>query len=233
MHKHKAKLLIVEDEPAILRGLIDLFVYHGYDVSHASHGQEGLDLALSQPFDCIILDVMLPAVDGFTICEAIRTQSKDQAIIMLTAKNSEADIIEGLSLGADDYVAKPFSVHELVLRVKNLLNRTGWTDDWFEIGNTIQIDVQRLSGQAHGQPCELTRREMDLLLCLKRFNRPVNRIELLSQVWGYQNSEELDTRTVDIHVAKIRKKIESDPKDPQFLITIRGQGYQLLTSDVA
>ena len=123
---NKPKLLIIEDETAILRGLTDLFVFHGFDVQSEQDGRKGLATALSGNFDCILLDVMLPSMDGFSVCNAIRNTSREQPIVMLTAKSSEEDIINGLTLGADDYIAKPFSVQELVLRIKTILRRTGW-----------------------------------------------------------------------------------------------------------
>ncbi len=232
--KTKPKLLIVEDETTILRGLTDLFVFHGFDVASHTDGQAGLDLAIAGGFDCIILDVMLPSLDGFSICNAIRNHSRDQPIVMLTAKSSEEDIIQGLTLGADDYIAKPFSVHELVLRVKSLLRRHGWYDreEPFKLGADICIDLENLSGDVRGEEVFFTRREIEILQYLQRHQRPVQRIELLSEVWGYKQAAGLDTRTVDIHIAKLRKKIEIDNKSPRLLVTFRGEGYKLMATDL-
>jgi len=229
---NKAKLLIVEDEISILRGLTDLFVFHGFQVESEQDGQKGLNTALAKKFDCIILDVMLPSMDGFSICNAIRQSSKEQPIIMLTAKSSEEDIINGLTLGADDYIAKPFSVQELVLRVKTILRRTGWNDatEALKLGNNICIDRVNCSGTVNGEIKDFTRREIDILSYLQRYKRPVTRIELLAEVWGYAKSSLLDTRTVDIHIAKLRKKIEKNSKEPQMLVTFRGEGYKLMVS---
>jgi len=229
---NKAKLLIVEDEVSILRGLTDLFVFHGFQVESEQDGKKGLNTALSQKFDCIILDVMLPSMDGFSICNAIRQSSKEQPIIMLTAKSSEEDIINGLTLGADDYIAKPFSVQELVLRVKTILRRTGWNDatEALNLGNNICIDRANCSGTVNGEIKDFTRREIDILSYLQRHKRPVTRTELLAEVWGYAKSSVLDTRTVDIHIAKLRKKIEKNSKEPQMLVTFRGEGYKLMVS---
>lgn len=226
---HKPSLLIVEDEISILRGLVDLFTFQGFNVKSAQDGQEGLDLALSGEFDCILLDVMLPSLDGFSICDAIRKQTKDQAIIMLTAKSEERDIINGLALGADDYVAKPFSVEELVLRVKSLLRRTRWpaSSSTLHLGPNIQIDCINLTGTVFNQPMEFTRREIDILTYLSNNQRPVSRSELLEKVWGYSEPSLLDTRTVDIHIGKLRKKLEQDTKNPTLLVTLRGEGYRL------
>ncbi|RYV02269.1 DNA-binding response regulator [Shewanella sp. OPT22] len=226
----KPKLLIVEDEPTILRGLTDLFVFHGYDVSSETDGKKGLEQALTGNFHCIILDVMLPSMNGFDICNAIRQQSATQAVIMLTAKNAEEDIINGLSLGADDYLAKPFSTSELVLRVSALLRRTGFssTDSIITINDEVNVCLKKLTGTSYHKEIRYTRREATILSFLHQQQKSVSREELLKEVWGYKSTDCLDTRTVDIHIAKIRKKIELDPKMPELLVTLRGEGYQLL-----
>ncbi len=227
----KARLLIVEDEAAIRGGLVDVFVYHGYEVETAETGDDGLRKSLSGKFDLILLDVMLPGVDGFEICNRIRQQDRQQPVIMLTAKSSDEDIVQGLTLGADDYVAKPFSVTQLVLRVQAVLRRSGIFDAAareIELGNGLVIDSENLCA---GETM-FTRREMDLLLYLRsQSERPVSREELLSRVWGYANHMEIETRTVDIHIAKLRRKIESDPASPQVIITVRGAGYRLMVAD--
>jgi len=226
---NKPKLLIVEDEPIILMGLTDLFVFHGYDVESESDGEKGLSRALDGQYACIILDVMLPSLNGFEICNALRLQSRTQPIMMLTAKNSEEDIINGLTLGADDYVGKPFSTSELVLRVNALVRRSGWTgaDKSMVLSNDVSICMQTLMGTSYHQQTKYTRREVEILAYLQRQHKPVSRDELLKQVWGYKTTSDIDTRTVDIHIAKIRKKIETDPKSPKHLVTHRGEGYQL------
>ena len=219
----------MEDEPSILRGLTDLFVYHGYQVESECDGKKGLSRALDGQYSCIILDVMLPSLNGFEICNGIRQHSRTQAIMMLTAKNSEEDIINGLTLGADDYVAKPFSTSELVLRVNALVRRSGWTgtDSTLELSDEVSVCTQTLIGSSYQQERKYTRREVEILSFLQRQNRPVSRDELLKEVWGYKITSAIDTRTVDIHIAKIRKKIEIDPKSPKHLVTHRGEGYQL------
>lgn len=229
--KRKPTLLIIEDEEAILTGLTDLFVFKGFDVDTCMDGEEGLRAALKDCWDCIILDVMLPSRDGFSVCSEIRKHSKEQPIIMLTAKSSEDDVINGLSLGADDYIAKPFSVRELALRVEAILRRTGkdLSQQALEIGD-LTVDLDNLSGQIHDETVHFTRREVDVLQYLVHHHqRPVSRRELLSEVWGYNKRTEFDTRTVDIHIAKLRKKIEPDPKHPSRLVTVRGEGYRLTT----
>ena len=223
------RLLIVEDEAAILRGLTDLFTMQGFDVESEHDGQKGLEIALLGNFDCILLDVMLPSLDGFSICNKIREVSREQAIIMLTAKSSEEDIITGLTLGADDYIAKPFSVKELVLRVKTILRRTGHKEssDTLNIGSDIIIDCVHLTGKVYDKEKLFTRREVDILAYLNQHQRPIPRSELLTQIWGYNNPNEIDTRTVDIHIAKLRKKIEIKANTPKLLVTYRGEGYKL------
>jgi two-component system response regulator RegX3 len=225
----KPKLLIVEDEPIILMGLTDLFIFHGYQVESESDGNKGLSKALDGQYACIILDVMLPSLNGFEICNALRKQSRTQPIIMLTAKNSEEDIINGLTMGADDYVAKPFSTSELVLRVNALVRRSGWTgkDKTMKLSNEVSICTRTLKGCSYKHDIKYTRREVEILSYLQCQNKPVSREELLKEVWGYKNTRDLDTRTVDIHIAKIRKKIETDAKSPKHLVTHRGEGYQL------
>ncbi len=231
----KIKILIVEDEVAIREGLIDVFIYHGYDVESSWHGIEGLEKALTGQFDLILLDVMLPGLNGFDICNQIREKDRDQAIIMLTAKSSDEDIIEGLSLGADDYVAKPFSIAQLVLRVQAVLRRTHSVVDQqskIQLSDQITIDTQNLSGIIGTEDLTFTRREIDIVQYLyANSQRPVSRDELLHKVWGYDENIDLETRTVDIHIAKLRRKIESDPANPQYLMTVRGAGYRLLGSE--
>ena len=230
----KINILIVEDEVAIREGLIDVFVYHGYEINSSGNGKEGLQKALSGQYDLVLLDVMLPGLNGFEICNRIREHDRDQAIIMLTAKSSDEDIIEGLSLGADDYVAKPFSIAQLVLRVQAVLRRTRSvieSNTQLKLGEHITIDSQNFSGSRGDKLLSFTRREIEVLFYLQaNSQRPVPRDELLNKVWGYSNSADLETRTVDIHIAKLRRKIEIDPSSPEFLITIRGAGYRLVTS---
>ena len=229
----KPRLLIIEDEAAIRDGLIDVFVYHGYEVDTAEDGEAGLRSALAGSYDLVLLDIMLPKMNGYEVCEAIRAEDRDQPIIMLTAMVSDDDIVRGLKLGADDYVAKPFSVEQLVLRVAAVLRRASSDVDepvTLNLGD-LEIDTRNLSGTRGSQAVTFTRREMQVLLYLHlHAERPVPRDELLSRVWGYANQLDLETRTVDIHIAKLRRKIERNPKEPRYLKTIRGAGYRLLES---
>lgn len=228
----KLKILVVEDEVAIRTGLVDVFVFHGYDVDFAEDGREGLRKARSGHHDMILLDIMLPGMDGYEICRHIREEDKDQPIIMLTAKTSDEEIIQGLALGADDYVAKPFSVAQLVLRVQAVLRRSGSVQErnsHLQLGDHTSVDLENLNGQRGNETLAFTRREVEVLQYLHTHaNRPVPREELLNKVWGYDKHLDIETRTVDIHIAKLRRKLEANPKAPQYLITVRGAGYRLL-----
>jgi len=234
VNKRSISILVVEDEEAIRSGLIDVFVFHGYDVDSADNGPEGLEKALTGKFDLILLDIMLPGMDGFEICNAIRAKDRNQPIIMLTAKTSDEEIIQGLKLGADDYVAKPFSIQQLVLRIEAVLRRSRIGIEQartISLSNNVQIDTENLTGQNGAETLTFTRREIEILSYLAaNSTRPVPRDELLTKVWGYARNLEIETRTVDIHIAKLRRKIETNPKEPAGLITVRGAGYRLLTA---
>lgn len=226
------RILIVEDEEAIRTGLIDVLVFHGYETDSAATGPDGLQKALTGRFDLILLDVMLPGMDGFAICTRIRAVDRDQPIIMLTAKSSDEEIIEGLKLGADDYVSKPFSIQQLVLRIEAVLRRSQIVQEqsrMLSIGG-IEVDTENLSAVNGSDEIAFTKREIEVLSYLaNNSGRPVPREELLSKVWGYARDLGIETRTVDIHIAKIRRKIEVDPKQPVLLITVRGAGYRLVS----
>jgi two-component system alkaline phosphatase synthesis response regulator PhoP len=237
--KQKLSILVVEDEEAIRTGLVDVLLFHGYEVEATDDGKQGLHKALTGKFDLILLDIMLPSMNGFDVCEAIRDVDRDQPIIMLTAKVSDDDIVQGLKLGADDYVAKPFSVEQLVLRIAAVMRRTRAAQELathIHLGvgdqSAIVIDTLNLTGtlahQSSTDPVVFTRREMEILVYLHaNCERPVPREELLNQVWGYAKNLDIETRTVDIHIAKLRRKIEPNPKEPIYLCTVRGAGYRL------
>lgn len=230
-------ILIIEDEAAIRTGLVDVFTYHGFAVEYADDGKQGLVKAQTGQFDLIILDVMLPSMNGFDICKAIREKDKSQPIIMLTAKTGDEDIIQGLSLGADDYVAKPFSVAQLVLRVQAVLRRSHanqTVSDVIELSHERVVDLLNMEITIGKEKIPFTKREIEVIRYLScNTERPITREELLTKVWGYQPDMEIETRTVDIHIAKIRKKIEVNPKTPNFLITVRGAGYKLVPSFIS
>ncbi|VAW69441.1 Two-component transcriptional response regulator, LuxR family [hydrothermal vent metagenome] len=231
--RSKSHILIVEDEEAIRTGLVDVLIYHGYEVAYAVDGDNGLKMALTGKYDLILLDVMLPGIDGFEICNKVRQNDPEQAIIMLTARSGDEDIIEGLSSGADDYVAKPFSIAQLVLRIKAVLRRSHTRSDQateLQLDSLI-IDTQNLSGQREKTTLSFTRREMQLLQYLAANpSQAISRAELLHKIWGYAKDADIETRTVDIHIAKLRRKIELDPAKPKYLITVRGVGIKLEVS---
>jgi DNA-binding response OmpR family regulator len=230
--QRKIRILIVEDEAAIRTGLMDVLVYHGYEAESAADGPTGLDMALSGRFDLILLDVMLPGMDGFEICNRVRAGDRDLPVIMLTAKGTDEDIIQGLSLGADDYVSKPFSVAQLVLRVQAVLRRARIgveRDSTLRLGEDTVVDCRNLQGRQGDVALSFTRREVEMLQYLRlNQERPVSRAELLAKVWGYAKNLDIETRTVDIHIAKLRRKIEPDPANPRYLVTVRGAGYRLV-----
>ena len=223
MNVRKQKLLIVEDEEAIREGLVDLFIFHGFDVSVAEDGEKGLHKGLHENFDAIILDIMLPKMSGYDVCNKLRESNRSMPIIMLTAKTNEEDIITGLSLGADDYISKPFSVRELVLRVQVILKRTKQVfSPSISLSNDLKIFPESLEGkfEKSGETITFSLREIKLIdFLFQRSGVPASRNEILESVWGYTNAEDIETRTVDIHVAKLRQKIEEEPKNPQFITT--------------
>lgn len=230
--QRKIRILVIEDESAIRNGLVDVFVFHGYEVEAAAEGPQGLELALGGTFDLILLDVMLPGMDGFELCNRIRAADPEQPIIMLTARTGDEDIVQGLSLGADDYVSKPFSIAQLVLRVQAVLRRSHIGVEMInhlQLGEDTELDMRNLCGRRGRERLSFTRREMDILQYLAAHSeRPVSREELLHKVWGYARHLDLETRTVDIHIAKLRRKIEPEPAHPRHLLTVRGAGYRLL-----
>jgi len=233
--KQAQSILVIEDEESIRTGLIDVFVYHGYNVDSADTGPEGLKLALTGKYDLILLDIMLPGIDGYEICNTVRERDRQQAIIMLTAKTTDEEVIHGLRLGADDYVAKPFSVAQLVLRVEAVLRRVAPVvidTPTLNLVSGVTIDTLNLSGQRESIALLFTPREMEILKFLaKNSERPVTREELLTHVWGYASDADIETRTVDIHIAKLRRKLETEPANPENLKTVRGAGYRLHLSD--
>lgn len=228
MKPPKARILVIEDDPAILQGLQDVLVFNGYSADGEDDGGQGLTAALTQDYDLILLDVMLPTLDGFSICRQVRSHKPSQAIVMITAKGSEDDIVTGFKSGADDYVAKPFSLRELMVRVEAVLRRAGKQpgDERIE-HHGIVFDGQNLQAMRDGRIQELTRREMDIIAYLYRNRqRIVSKKELLTEVWHYADAD-IETRTVDIHLLKLRKKIAALNPDKAFIQTIRGEGYRL------
>ena len=228
MKKPRASILVVEDDLAILKGLLDVFVFNGYHAKGLEDGGEGLRAGLEENYDLIILDVMLPTLDGFSICKAVRKKKPGQGIIILTAKGSEDDIVNGFRAGADDYVSKPFSLRELMVRVEAVLRRTGKNlgDEQIRFKG-IFFDGKTLNASFENHTIEITRREMDIIVYLYRhMDRIVSKKELLTEVWQYADAD-IETRTVDIHILKLRKKITALMGDIPFILTIRGEGYRL------
>lgn len=228
MAKTKMKILIVEDDPAILNGLLDVLVFNGYDPEGVEDGEQGLKKALAEKYDLIVLDLMLPSLDGISICKKVRLEKPLQPIIIMTAKGSEDDIITGFKAGADDYISKPFSLRELMVRVEAVLRRSGKNpgDEEIDVLN-IHFDGRNLTATSGDKSVELTRREMDIISHLYRNkDRIVSKKELLKDVWDYSDTD-IETRTVDIHILKLRKKIASLIGEVPAIQTIRGEGYRL------
>lgn len=224
----RPRILIVEDEPAIRRGLCDLLAYHGMAPEGVEDGETGRQRALVEPWDLVVLDVMLPGVDGFTICRELREARSGQAILMLTAKDREQDILTGFEAGCDDYVAKPFSVGQLVARVKALLRRAGGqADRRFAVG-PVWVHVDTLQARHDEQAVDLSVRDVEVLQLLAT-RRPavVRRDELLMEIWGYQRVDGVETRAIDMHMVKLRRKLATVCDSP-LIETVRGAGYRLV-----
>ena len=218
-------VLIIEDDPTMLIGLKDNFEFKGYKVVTAADGEKGLKAALNARPDLIILDIMLPRINGYEICRLIREQKLDTPIIMLTAKGEESDIVLGLTLGADDYVTKPFSIKELLARAAAFLRRAKReVQDAYEFGGfRLDIPARRLTHK--GKEVELSPKEFSLLeFFVKKPGRALTRDEILNAVWGYDCV--VTSRSIDRFVTTLRNKIEQDPARPVFIHTIRQIGYR-------
>jgi DNA-binding response OmpR family regulator len=220
------KLLIVEDEEAILSAMRRGFEYEGYSVVTASDGQSALRSAKRSRPDLVILDLMLPRLSGMSVCERLRGEGDGVPIIMLTAREHEADKVLGLRAGADDYVTKPFSFLELLARVEAVLRRSRAIEAG-TAGDAVTVDTKRMEARKNGRLLDLSRREFLLLeYFTSHAGEIVTRDQLLDAVWGYNAFP--FTRTVDTHVAKLRKKVEDDPSHPKLIVTIHGLGYKYL-----
>jgi len=218
-------VLIIEDDSTMLRGLKDNFEYQGYRVLTAADGEQGLNAALNEKPDLIILDIMLPKINGYEICRLIRQENLDMPIIMLTAKGEESDIVLGLNLGADDYVTKPFSIKELLARAAAFLRRGRQTEqDIYEFAD-YRLDIPARKLTHKGGEVRLSPKEFKLLeLFLKKPGRALTRNEILNAVWGYDCF--VGRRSIDRFVTTLRNKIEPDPHNPTFIHTIREIGYK-------
>ncbi len=224
------KVLIVEDDPGILVSLKDEFESLGYTVFKTDNGQEGLAIARQKSPDLIILDLMLPVMDGYEVCRELRNEGNKTPIIMLTAKNKEIDKVLGLELGADDYVTKPFSLRELMARVRAVLRRTGERAEDLDssIFGRIELDFRRYEAKKKGKKLDLTPLQFHMLkLLIRNKGEVLSRDELLDEIWGRDNVW-ISHRTIDSHIANIRKKIEDDPANPKHILSIRGVGYKFV-----
>jgi DNA-binding response OmpR family regulator len=224
-----SRILVVEDDPAILRGLRDNLACEAYDVVTASDGEAGEKLVAEKSPDLIILDLMLPKLSGYELCRRIRGRGVQTPILMLTARSEEADRVVGLDLGADDYVTKPFSIRELLARVRALLRRSHPEQALPEQASfgSVRVDFRSYEARKNGRTVELTRKEFGVLrLLAARAGQVLSREELLNEVWGYENYP--TTRTVDNHIASLRAKLEEDASQPRHLLTVHGVGYKLV-----
>jgi two-component system, OmpR family, alkaline phosphatase synthesis response regulator PhoP len=225
----KKTILVVDDEPDIVLGLRDALEFEGFRVIGASKGKEAILLARSEAPDAVVLDLMLPDVNGYAVCEELRRQRPLVPIIMLTARSQEADKIRGLDVGADDYVTKPFGVNELIARMRAIFRRAARgvasVAETLSIGEaTVSFTAQTVT--ARGQEHTLSFYEVELLrMLVERAGQPVGRDEILSRIWGLESSP--TNRTVDNFIVKLRRKIEKSPEKPQHILTVYGFGYKL------
>lgn len=224
------RILIIEDEPDMRRGLQDNLEFEDYEVITTSNGSEGLRLAQKEPFDLILLDLMLPGIDGMEVCRELKARSIPTPIIMLTARGAESDKVKGLELGADDYITKPFSLRELLARIKAILRRTT-ADPNPSIQEarfgSVEINFAHQQATRNGDPLVLSIREFDILrLLIEHQGEIVSREDFLREVWGYDTFPA--TRTVDNHIAKLRQKVEDDPESPRHILTAHRQGYKFV-----
>jgi two-component system alkaline phosphatase synthesis response regulator PhoP len=227
--RSRAKILVVEDEPNMVVGLRDNFEFEGYEVLTARDGVEGLELALEESPDLVVLDVMMPRMSGLEVCKQLRAQRASIPIIMLTARGQEVDKVVGLELGADDYVTKPFSIRELLARVKAVLRRTSVVpkdQDQHSFGD-VEVDLRRCRVVRSGKALDVSSKEFELLkyfIC--HAGETLSRHQLLEDVWGYEHYP--TTRTVDTHLVRLRQKLEPNPEQPQYFLTVHGTGYRFV-----
>jgi DNA-binding response OmpR family regulator len=222
-------ILIIEDDPKMQTGLRDNLEFEGYEVRVEGDGTAGLRAWMDNTFDCVILDVMLPGLSGFDVLKKVREKGILTPVIMLTAKGEEIDRVLGLELGADDYMTKPFSLRELLARVKAVLRRTerGSAGGSRVRLGSFEADIDSYDASRDGVAVAMTPKEFEVLKFLwQHRNRSVSRDQLLTNVWGYDES--ISTRTVDNFILKLRQKIEEDPSDPRYIVTIHGTGYKIV-----
>ena len=227
--QNRAKILVVEDEPNMVVGLRDNFEFEGYEVITASDGIEGLERALNESPDLVVLDVMMPRMSGLEVCKQLRAKRASLPIIMLTARGQEVDKVVGLELGADDYVTKPFSIRELLARVKAVLRRTAVLpkDQEQHSFGDVEVDLRRCRVVRSGKALDVSSKEFELLkyfIC--HSGETLSRHRLLEDVWGYEHYP--TTRTVDTHLVRLRQKLEPNPEEPQYFLTVHGTGYRFV-----
>jgi len=224
-----AKILIVEDEPNMVAGLRDNFEFEGYQVISAPDGVAGLERALSEAPDLVILDVMMPRMSGLDVCRQLKTKKPAIPIIMLTARGQEVDKVVGLELGADDYITKPFSIRELLARVKAVLRRAGITPraaEKYSFGE-VEVNLRSCRVSRRGKEMDFSSKEFELLkFFLHHPGETLSRDRLLEEVWGYAHFP--TTRTVDAHIVRLRQKVEPKPDEPRFILTVHGTGYKFV-----
>ncbi len=225
----RTRILIVEDEPAMVAGLRDNFEYEGYEVISADDGVSGLERALADDPDLVVLDVMMPRMSGLEVCKQVKAKRPSIPIIMLTARGQEIDKVVGLELGADDYVTKPFSIRELMARIKAVLRRVppqAPIPDVFRFGD-VEVNIRGNEVRRAGTIVELATKEFALLAYfIAHPGETLSRDRLLDAVWGYQNYP--NTRTVDTHIVHLRQKLEPHPEEPRFFVTVHGTGYKFM-----
>ncbi len=231
MSHNKHTILIVEDEPSLIFTLRDTLENEGYQTLVAENGKDALNIVEENRPDLMILDVMLPGMSGFDVCRKIREKQLLFPIIILTARDQEIDKVTGLNIGADDYITKPFGVKELLARIQARLRRSddynGRKSDQITLGD-VKLDLKEGMVRRPDGDQELTTREVEVLRFLAGYpNEPVTRKALLENVWRYEYSSNTSTRTVDVHISKLRTKIELRPDDPRYLVTMHGVGYML------
>ena len=223
-----ARILVVDDDDTVLAQIENAFSRSGYFIINAKDGKAGLELALKEKPDLIVLEVLLPELDGFSVCKSLRSQGYANPIIFLTKKISEIDAVIGLELGAQDYIRKPFQVNELLARVEVNLKKSREENAKKIMVKDLEIDLEKRKVRHRGEVRELTQKEFQLLYALAKCpNKVFSRNELLTNVWGWAQYGQ--TRTVDIHIGYLRKKFEENPRKPTIFQTIRGVGYTLNT----
>ncbi len=224
-----SRIIVIEDDRAILRGLKDNLEYESYEVLTATDGEQGYRLIREQSCDLIVLDLMIPKMDGYELCRKVRSEGVTVPILMLTARSEEMDRVHGLDIGADDYVTKPFSMPELLARIRAILRRVqspAILPDDLRFDD-VSVDFKRFEARKGGEVLKLSRKEFGVLrLLAARAGQVVTRNEMLDEVWGHECYP--TTRTVDNHIASLRSKLENDPANPRHLITIHGVGYKLV-----